>query len=276
MALSLKDQLARQASGTTEPRFNPTTSDEPQLLNLPLALIDPDPNQPRQQLGDLEELANSIQEYGVLQPIIVEAMPKGRYRLLAGERRLAAARTLILPTIPCLVRTVADQSRLTLQLIENVQRQDLHPLEEARAFRRLLQEFNLSQRELAQRLGKSVADINQTLRILDLPAEILGEIHSFERASKSVLLEIAKIADPTQQHTLWEQAKADSLSVRDIKKATKSRGLIRRPGMVCSIAVSEALITIRFERGDLTPERVVAALHQATASYQARHNPTKS
>src|SRR5262245_57230889 len=122
MATALKDRLARQASGGTELDFDPTGRDEPRMLLLSLSLIDRDPNQPRRDLGDLADLALSIQEHGVLQPILVESTAGGRFRIVAGERRFAACQSLRMETIPCIVRTVEPQSRLALQLIENIQR----------------------------------------------------------------------------------------------------------------------------------------------------------
>ena len=149
--------------------FDPTGRDEAQFMQLPLSSIDPDPNQPRKNLGELTDLALSIRTHGVLSPIIVEAQPNGRYRILAGERRYTASRSLALPTIPCIIRSVEEQTRLELQLIENIHRKELDPIEEARGMRRLMEEFNLSQRQLAVRLGRSEATICQNLRILNLP-----------------------------------------------------------------------------------------------------------
>src|SRR5271157_2053158 len=159
MAITLRDRLARQAAGAVQLDFDPIGRDEPKLVTLPLRLIDPDPRQPRKNPGDLADLALSIREHGVLQPLIVEAVDGGRYRLLTGERRFRACCNLGLESAPCLVRTVVEQSRLALQLIENLHRKDLHPLEEAEALKRLIDEFNLTQRDLSRRLGESLSSI---------------------------------------------------------------------------------------------------------------------
>ncbi len=265
MALNLKDRLALQATGETQLTFDPTGRDEPRLAALPLRLIDPDPNQPRQDLGELADLALSIREHGVIQPLIVEAGDGGRYRLLAGERRLAACRSLGLETAPCLIRTVAEHSRLALQLIENLHRKDLHPLEEARAFQRLRDEFKLTQRDLAQRLGKSVSSINETLRLLDLSPEVMANVRTSEHATKSVLLEIAKEPDAARQQELWTQAQAGQLTVRKLK--TEKRGkspAVERP-MVWKVTLDDATVVVRFRGGKATPERVAAALERALA-----------
>jgi ParB family chromosome partitioning protein len=263
MAFGLKDRLARQASGETDLGFDPLGTNEPRLVSILLDLIDPDPNQPRKTLGDLSELAASIGEHGVINPIIVEVSGSGRYRIVAGERRFAAGRTLGLQTVPCIVRTVAEQSRLTLQLIENLQRKDLHPVEEARAFKRLMDEFNLTQRELAQRLGKSLAAVNQTLRILDLNSEVLADVQTSEHANKSVLLEIAKEADSMRQLELWQQAQAGQLTVRGARNG-KSDVLSRKSRKAaCTIELTDAKVVIRFSSGEATPDRVCQALEFA-------------
>jgi len=275
MAVTLKDRLARQASGIGEVSFNIAGSEEPQLVLLPLSVIDPDPNQPRQHIGNLNGLADSIQEYGVLQPIIVEALSTGRYRILAGERRYAACKNLNLETVPCLVRTVVEQSRLTLQIIENIQRQDLHPVEEARAFQRLIDDFNLTQRDLALRLGKSLPDINQTLRILDLGEDTLAKIQESEHATKSLLLEIAKQANPDQQRVMLEKMLTGELTVSIAKATNRPKQLAKSRELVCTIPLVGATITIRFQTGSLTLERIVTALHQAEASYRTLNATAK-
>jgi len=263
MAINLKDRLARQASGNSLLAFDPTGRDEPQLATLPVSLIDPDPNQPRRTLGDLTDLALSIREHGLLNPIIVEAAAAGRYRILAGERRFSACRSLGRETVTCIVRSVEEQSRLALQLIENMHRKDLSPVEEARGMRRLMEEFNLSQRDLAQRVGKSVGAVNQTLRILDLDPAILADLQTSEHASKSVLLEIAKEADPLKQRDLAAQAQAGHLTVREAR-ASKPKDGPAKPGPV-TIKLPDATVVVRFTRGEPTPERAAEVLRAAIA-----------
>ena len=269
MALALKERLARQASGETQLTFDATGRDEPQLLNLSLRLIDPDPNQPRKNLGDLGELILSVREHGILNPIIVELAADARYRILAGERRFAACRSLGWETMPCILRTVAEQSRLALQLIENLHRKDLHPLEEARAFRRLMDEFNLTQRDVAQRVGKSLATVNQTLRILDLNAALLADVQTSEHLNKSVLLEIAKEPDPIRQDELWQQAQAGELTIRQARAGKKSPA--KAKGAKATIRLPEATVVIRFRVGEETPERVGEMLELALSLHRSEH-----
>jgi len=270
MAFVLKDRLARQAAGETQLNFDPTGRDEPRLVLLPLSLIDPDPDQPRKDLGDCADLALSIRENGVIQPIIVEPVGGDRYRILAGERRHAACRSLGLETIPCIARTAAAQSRLELQLVENLHRKDLHPVEEARAFKRLLDEFNLTQRDLARRLGKSLASVNQTLRILDLNAEVLADVQTSEHANKSLLLEIVKEADAARQQTLWQQAQSGELTVRKAREEKPAKAKTGAPGAKATIDLPEGRIVIHFRSGEATPERIIEALELALSTQRSQ------
>lgn len=135
-------------------------------------LIVPNPLQPRDHMDsdNLEELANSIREHGVLQPLVVSFDPlTGMYTLIAGERRLRASKIAGLDTVPVIVREVTNQQRLELALIENVQRADLSPLETAEAYRQLAEDFNLSHDEISTQVGKSRVSITNTLRLLKLP-----------------------------------------------------------------------------------------------------------
>lgn len=152
------------------------TAEEPAggLLQVPVSAITPNPMQPRTILDPdaLSELAMSIREHGLIQPLIVSQLGPERYQLIAGERRLQAARMAGLPTVPTMVKEVTPQKALELALVENIQRADLNPLEEAAAFRQLVEEFGLTQEQVAKRVGKSRVSVTNTLRLLRLPAEV--------------------------------------------------------------------------------------------------------
>ncbi|MBU1038944.1 ParB/RepB/Spo0J family partition protein [Patescibacteria group bacterium] len=130
--------------------------------------------QPRQNFNaeDLADLVASVKTHGILQPLTVSQLPSGKYELIAGERRLRAAVTAGLKQVPAILRQVKDQERLELALVENIQRQNLNPLEEAVAYKQLQEEFSLTQEQIAQRVGKSRPQIANTLRLLDLPDSI--------------------------------------------------------------------------------------------------------
>ncbi|MFC2031185.1 ParB/RepB/Spo0J family partition protein [Chloroflexota bacterium] len=144
------------------------------VLQVPVSAVTPNPMQPRTVLDPdaLSELAMSIREHGLIQPLIVSQLGPERYQLIAGERRLQAARMAGLATVPAMVKEVTPQEALELALVENIQRADLNPLEEAAAFRQLVEEFDLTQEEVAVRVGKSRVSVTNTLRLLRLPAEV--------------------------------------------------------------------------------------------------------
>jgi ParB family transcriptional regulator, chromosome partitioning protein len=147
------------------------------VVDVPLTRIAPNPYQPRRHMDDssLEELAASVREHGVLQPVLVTETLDG-YQLVAGERRVRAARLAGLERIPALVRQLADRDQLEVALVENVQRSDLDPIDEATAYRQLIDEFGLTQERVADRVGKARATVANTLRLLDLHPEVQAAI----------------------------------------------------------------------------------------------------
>jgi ParB family chromosome partitioning protein len=144
------------------------------IAEVPVSAISPNPMQPRMTLNReaLAELAASIVEHGLIQPLIVTAQGPERYQLIAGERRWQAARLAGLATVPVIVKEATPQQVLELALVENIQRADLNPLEEAAAFRQLIEDFGLTQEQIAERVGKSRVAVTNTLRLLRLPAEV--------------------------------------------------------------------------------------------------------
>ena len=146
------------------------TAGEGGVLQLPVDVISRNPRQPREQFDsqDLEELAASIREHGIIQPLIVSPRTDGTYTLIAGERRLEAAKRVGLRSVPVISRTASDRDLLELALIENIQRAELNPLEEADAYRQLTEDFGLSHEEVALRVGKSRPAVSNTLRLLQL------------------------------------------------------------------------------------------------------------
>jgi ParB family chromosome partitioning protein len=147
------------------------------VVEVPLGLVRPNPYQPRRHMDEagLEELAASIREHGILQPVLVTEVLDG-YQLIAGERRVRAARLAGLERVPALVRQLADRYQLEVALVENVQRSDLDPIDEALAYRQLIDEFGLTQERVAERVGKARATVANTLRLLDLHADVQAAI----------------------------------------------------------------------------------------------------
>jgi ParB family chromosome partitioning protein len=141
---------------------------------VPISRISANPDQPRVAFRhhELEDLTNSIREHGILQPLTVSPLDGGNYQLIAGERRLRAAKLAGLKTVPVIVRKTVVQERLVLALIENIQREDLNPVEEAAAYERLSGEFKMTQEDIAKKVGKARSTVANTMRLLELPSEI--------------------------------------------------------------------------------------------------------
>lgn len=165
--------IPKRAIPQVVPQTSPVAPPSEQILQVPPEQIAPNPHQPRQDFDHdgMEELIASIKQHGILQPLVV-TRAGGAYQLIAGERRLRAAKILQLPTVPVIVRAVERQQQLELALIENLQRQNLNAIEEAVGYQRLVSEFNCTQEQLGNRLGKSRSAIANTLRLLNLPQDI--------------------------------------------------------------------------------------------------------
>ena len=195
-------------------------TDEP-ISEIAIDQIDVNPNQPRKVFDSnaLNELAASIKASGVIQPVIVRRQGAG-YQLVAGERRWRAARQAGLPRIPAIVREVTDAESLELALIENLMREDLNPIEEAEAYRRLLAEFGWTQEELATRVGKDRSSVANCLRLLRLPSVIQDDLRAgrLTMGHARALLSLEREAD---QLRLREEILAHSWSVRDTEEGVK-------------------------------------------------------
>lgn len=197
-------------------------SEEKGVVTLRLNDIEPNKNQPRQIFDDdaLSELADSIREHGVLQPLIVRPMLDGSYQLVAGERRWRASRLAGLAEVPVIVRALTDSEVAIIALIENLQREDLNPIEEAEGISRLIQEHGFTQEQAADKLGKSRSALTNTLRLMKLPEKVRGlvsdEFLSAGHARALLGLEDAALIEETA-----EEVVARKLSVRETEKLVK-------------------------------------------------------
>lgn len=189
---------------------------------LPIDQIDPNPLQPRTvfQADRLRELADSIRVNGIIQPIIVRRKGE-RYELIAGERRWRAAREAQLTEVPVVVQDLADERLLEISLIENIQREDLNPLEVAVAYDRLSREHDLSHEEIGRRTGKDRATITNMIRLLRLPAEVQLLVAE-HRLSMGHARAILGLQDPEQQNQVANKAAAQGMSVRQVERAVQS------------------------------------------------------
>jgi ParB family chromosome partitioning protein len=192
-----------------------------------LALLVPGEHQPRKTFGPeaLQELADSIRHRGVLQPILVEKTPEDRYRIVAGERRARAAELAGLNRVPVLVSSFTEQERLEIALIENVQREDLSPLEEAAAYQQLMSMADINQEELARRVGKKRSTVSNAVRLLKLPPPMQESLRRGELTAGHARA-ILSLINPADQEILHRRILQESLSVRGAEAlaARMSRG----------------------------------------------------
>lgn len=216
--------MARKALGRGLSALIPEEIPPEQVLTLEVSRIDPNPYEPRESLEDkaMGELVQSIREKGLIQPIIVRRK-EDRFELICGGRRLRAAKKAGLQTVPAVVKTVSDSEVLELAIIENVQREDLNPIEEANAYRRLMKVFNYTQNEVAAKVGKDRSTVANTLRLLELPEKIRSHIRS-GRLSPGHGRALLAIRNTSLRMALAERIIKSSLTVRDIERmASKTK-----------------------------------------------------
>lgn len=200
------------------------------ILRVALGRIEPNPDQPRKTFSEesIAELADSIRRNGLIQPIIVEGLGEGRYRIVAGERRWRAAQVAALKEIPVIVRSFSAEKRLEIALIENVQREDLNPVEEAEAYRGIMELTGCTQEEVADKVGKSRPAIANALRLLKLGPSPLAALRdgSITPGHARALL---AVADPADRELLFARLIAEELSVRQAEAAALEFGAGKRP-----------------------------------------------
>ena len=191
--------------------------------------IKPNENQPRKNFDEdkIAELAASILEHGIIQPIVVREKTNG-YEIVAGERRYRAARKAELKTVPCLVRELTDEQNMLLAIIENMQREDLNPIEEAQAIEKMIKTYGLTQEQVSKSLAKSRPYITNALRLLRLPEKVQDMISSGSLSSGHARALVA-IGDEKKQIALAERAEREGLSVRDIEKLSGESKKMPRP-----------------------------------------------
>ena len=207
----------------------PDAADEPDLRRIPTTMIRPNPHQPRRRLDpeSIAALSESIAAAGVIQPLIVRPLRDGRYELIAGERRWRAAQRAGLEAVPALVRDEDEVRRLETALIENVAREDLNPVDEARACATLVEDLGISKEELAGRLGRSRPAISNLIRLLDLPPDVLEMLESgalSEGHGRAILL----TTGVDERRQLARDALAAGWSVRETERRAKGGGRRRR------------------------------------------------
>ena len=238
---------------------------EPELLHIPLDAIHPNPRQPRRRFEPeaTSGLAASLRHEGILQPVVVRPRAAGGYELVAGERRWRAAREAGLETLPSLVRHADDRETLLLALVENVAREDLSPVEEARAYATLVDEFELSLGEVAEHVGRSKPGVSNRLRLLELPEEVLWMLARSE-LTEGHARAILALPDDDARLRLARRVVRDGMTVRATERAARESGARRRPR---STAVDPALA----ERARVAAERLTGLPARVSAGKLELH-----
>ena len=209
--------------------------------------IDSNPEQPRLAFDEatLEELAASIREHGVLQPILVRPLDDGRYQLIAGERRWRASKIAGRPTIPALVEDIDDDTALEISIIENLQREDISPLDEAAMYDRMIRDHGYSIRKLAEKLGKDKGYLENRLRLADAPPEV-RELVSLRKDTLSHAYELMKVQDPRKRRRLADQVARNELSLVKLRERIDGR-----PARVAADAPDETDVVTPEAPGEL-------------------------
>lgn len=189
------------------------------VAEIKITQIEPDPNQPRKDFDQekLDLLADSIKAHGVIQPLIVTEQSSGFYRIIAGERRWRAAKQAGLTTVPVVVKTYSEEQSAEIALVENLQREDLNGIEEARGYKTLMEQFSLTQKQVAEKVGKSRPAVANALRLLNLP-ESVQDMVIYGEISSGHARAISGISDSELQTDLAQKVIAEDLSVRQIEK----------------------------------------------------------
>jgi ParB family chromosome partitioning protein len=235
---------------------------EPELAHLPVETIHPNPRQPRRRF-DAEAttaLADSIKAQGIVQPVLVRTRAAGGFELIAGERRWRAAQQAGAPTIPALVRETDDRDTLLLGLVENVAREQLSPIEEARAYAVLIDEFGLGLGEIAERVGHSKPAVSNRIRLLELPEDVLGMVERGELTEGHARAVLA-VPDNEGRKRLAREIVSKGLTVRAAERAARWAGAKRKPRREPATRVDPALaerVRVAFERATGFRPRITA------------------
>ena len=211
------------------PKLEPAGGQD-RIWHIPVGDIVANPEQPRRVFNEeeLAELTNSIKEHGVLQPLIVSEKRDGTYELIAGERRLRASRRAGLATVPALVRTTTEHEKLELAIIENVQRVDLSPIDEAFSYKRLYDEFGLTMDQVATRVGKSRPHVSNMIRLLDLPEEAMDALGQ-GKITMGKARALLSLATEAEQISVLHSMLGEGLTTRQVEAAVQSKQRPSKP-----------------------------------------------
>lgn len=242
---------------------------------VPLSTMEPDPNQPRSTMGDLDELVASIREKGVLEPILVRPRPETEeeapagvlYRIISGERRYRAAQEAGLYEVPVIEMDVSEEEALEIALIENLQRKDLTPFEEAEGYRLLAERHQYTHEEIATAVGKSRTVITESLSLLQMPPRVRDTVQALALTSKSLLLEVLKAGEETEMIGLLEEVARRGLNRDDLRQRLRrdkgNKGGRRRPYVFKFKSPDRSYnLSLTFRQSEVDKEDLIRALEQ--------------
>ena len=232
---------------------------------IPIDLIDPNPDQPRQVMGDLSELMASIAEKGVIEPLIVRQRG-GRYQIVAGERRYQASVQVGLRELPVVIRDVDDNEIVEVALVENIQRKDLSPFEEAEALHTLAERCGYTHEDLARRMGKSRTSVTESLALAQMPIEVRNLCRLADISSKSLLLQIVRQQDPQKMIAFIERLTKDATSAGVTREQARKVAAKPKPGRPKAFVfqyrppAKTFNLKLQFKKSDVDKTAVIAAL----------------
>jgi len=234
---------------------------------IPIDKLDPNPDQPRTEIGDLTELTASIREKGVLEPLLVKPMPLGRWMIIAGERRWRSATAARLTEVPCIEMDVDDSAVAEIALIENMQRKDLTPWEEADGLRALCERFGYTHEDVARKVGKSRSTVTEALSIASIPDSIRQICRESEITSKSLLLQIVRQPDDESMRSMAEQIASEGLTRDGARKARRSfidpTGASEPFVYRYEAPGREFRVEVKFKKANISAEELFDALNAA-------------
>jgi ParB family chromosome partitioning protein len=236
---------------------------------IPLEEIETNPDQPRTNVGDLKELAKSIEAKGVLEPLLVRPMGDGRYRIIAGERRFRAAMEAGLTEVPCIEFDVPENEVIEIALIENLHRKDLHPFEEAEGYAGLASRHDYTQQQIADALGKSRVSVTEAISLLEIPESLREECRRADINARSVLLEIARLKDPDAMREAIAEAAAGSTR-DDLRRKKGETG--KRPGRFSFIYKPRGgpfKLNLSFQKSRVEKSELIETLRQIIKQLEA-------
>jgi len=270
--VSLQGLFTQTNCGSHDP---PNGGHPTETVELPLEDIIPDPNQPRKNFDDakLKELAQSIEQHGLLQPILVRPIRDRKFEIIHGERRWRACKLIEKKTILAQVRNISDKEKIEIQLIENLQREDLNPIEEAETYEILIEKFNYTHEQIGKKIGKSREYVTNKLRLLQLPSEVQEKIKRKELTEGHARV-ILSLKEPTQQKEIAQKVAEESMRVRDaeeliheLKNRDVSRETVPSEAKTLLVPVSSEVYSLLEKVARRMKLKIEAVIERATKAF---------